>query len=1477
MQSNPFVKNPLYVAQLNPINGKIMKAFYFMGLVPDKVREAAKNIHMKSNAESLKNFFGNNWKNILTPVDPHIPEPFGLATYVNKLTFFSGYNAVKYGGDLGSFEEFNISDINQEEKDDRNVLKNVTINEKDNRGDVHMTISGSPIYTNIAIYPEDTIFDVKNKIALATGIPFYRQHLFYYVNDEGPVYPYKIFADGLPSIVDWRELVSKGREILTSPSDTISKSSISLSGLPIDTKLEEKKDSIRIEAYDTFTKMSPNSGIVVNKLYFIDLFTVLSRDNIGSIIKDAYKFDLLYYGGIIRFWPHLNQNALILAITSHDKIRLEYPILNPDNKNMQSKIETEKNAIKIISDWKDKLNDKTRSNIAITSLNVRAIPDVIKMRVNIRNVFDWIPTSHSILAMFARFDFDSSYFDPKIISRGGQSTVIASKKHISTYQPSIKKIIDWYENKILKRNSISLVLSKKQDSIIKDINYVWLTIHYDGKYEAVSNWHENNRLGFDDVTNETIQIVLPVIQLINEMGAAAFPIGGKLSTPNKNKNNINLGMMNVSIFWPHTVTSEGFKEIKQSFKLFEKADIISSKNLQQGNSYNIHFKKGVTAYDPRTADRITSQLKRVGLINQYSWMFDNNITSRWNISFAGRLIKIYHRATDIKIEIIGADNMSEFEIIRKYILALLDHTASKLDLSFSKYTATSKKLQKLQERDPELFDLKKFGKNTAVYSVLCQSVRQPHVYNQEEVKSLNNKQQSRLIKYWNFTDNVPAYYDCPDPRVPYLSLRSKAHPLGYCLPCCKKTKPTIGSKADLTHKHCLQQWTHGKQDNTIDKISDDSSSRHILSYGKFVSVGRLSDSPREINNGLFANMLPFPYEVKLVGVKQSVPAISNAGFAFSLAYLIGIGDSTAEDVLYDLAKLARSMTNSYHSLGDGAGKIFSSSNELADEIIDVFIKQYNKFSLFGHGNIGEDIWPSILIDLSRHAFNVESLIFTDNGYGDIKLHISSSSIQSILGRDICKNRKPPKIVMMLVNEIGTFPLIIVNPKLFIKTPANNRWMIVRKIFDLNGEDDNSNFKDHVGEIITRLIEYSINLTTNQITSMNQYHLPDLYILTLFLCKNQEYVLHVKLINLRNMCYGVIIQHKDDVNKPVYIYFPIVYSPYSIDTSPVSFSVRPDGSYPKNLLNKFIDEFNEFIKEHTEYMKLSVDCLLKYNEKSIGFVISKVHNGKNDVLYYYHDEEQFPLDMQNKKFITIPYNPSDIDKQILSFSKQPLDIKEKTDESIKYNINGKLYKLFLLEFSSCLKNDRNNLFRESLIDAIKSTRFDSMESISVLKRHLYNLLKEYPDDIPVVRDIIARAYITSPYDPGESIINTINISAFEFDKTILSQLKNMNHDDIIIHLKKIMGSRIKIIDDDDKNIEMQIDNIYTPCDEVTNLKQIQCDNQKLKIPKSIINDFYDLLAADITNPYKYMILSSSPGVFNIFNFIRRPDEHIYIKI
>ena len=54
------------------------------------------------------------------------------------------------------------------------------------------------------------------------------------------------------------------------------------------------------------------------------------NDGLATALRDRYQFDLLYYGGLLRYWPQLSPDAASLALAAPARLAAAYPALDPD-------------------------------------------------------------------------------------------------------------------------------------------------------------------------------------------------------------------------------------------------------------------------------------------------------------------------------------------------------------------------------------------------------------------------------------------------------------------------------------------------------------------------------------------------------------------------------------------------------------------------------------------------------------------------------------------------------------------------------------------------------------------------------------------------------------------------------------------------------------------------------------------------------------------------------------------------------------------------------------------------------------------------------------------------------------------------------------------------------------------------------------------------------------------------------------------
>jgi hypothetical protein len=1458
--NNPYIKSPLFVSQLNPESGIIISTHFFLGIVPKTVLNAANNVIFnasnpqllkweKKDAIILENFYGKHWKKLLTPKPPLINE--NISNNKNMPMFFSytGGNGdnidddnIENNNDLEFFEKNDLdyfdnsnNDLTPDEEIDIKLFDN---NENNILFDYKLSINkqiSAPKYLPISVYPEDTVYDLRLKIFIATKIEFYRQHIFYYINDEGPSISYQFNIDNIPIYVNYKDLYRKDN---------------TLCGIHIDNVLDQRKDGIEVKALDTFIQLQINDDIRINAVYLIDLYTVfqpidyLQRpiDNLPQILKDKYEFSFLYHGAIIKYWPQLTMEIANIAL-SNPKNMNKYLSLAHNFKHINEKINIEQLVANDAINWNNKT--KLKNNIAITGTTIKIFSKSANTRCLIRNVFDCIETNNTIILVNSKFDIESALLSEsgvELVSmneRQGEFISITGIKQYATSQdPKYAAITEWFINNKTETNTIIIAILRNniKESIASP--FIYLTLYSNGQYNISGEWLEDNKVYFDTITKELCKIVKPLLEKINLMGVAAFPSGGEFNIIDES-DNIVLGNITGSIFYPKYFSEPLFKELKKKLKQLEKASIIKFKNNQNPEIIAFAFLKGIVSYNLKLAERAENSNYNENVSNQYTWLSNSLVSNRWNTSFSGRLVKIHHRATDIKLEIINVDNINEFDLIKKYIFSFLDNVYNELSKNEKivdiNNVKSKKKLKKLQENDPNLFDLKKYNPKNKVYSVLCQSDRQPFSYNEQEMKQLSNKQKTKLIKYWNFTENIPAYYECPNAKFPHLSFRPDKHPLGYCLPCCNMALPPPNSKSADIYNQCL---THKK--GNIKKLEE--VSKHILTYGKLIQVGRISEIGKEISSGLFLGLFKNNNNMYIIGVDQYVPSIQNAGLTYSIIYLVKEKNKNIEQTIRYMANFVKNMTDNFYQLGNGSGMLYTSSNDLSDDIINIFIEKREMSSLLDKSGQIINIWELILLDLIQIIYKLNIVIFIEDGDGSFFVEYMVNFISE------------NDTIFLLKNSNGIYPIIMTDIKIYLKNMSNflpTEDICVRQ------------FNKIAHNKIYTIIEKIFNSSSEKDIDI----LPIMRIESI-VKKSKDYKITSLFINFNNYCYGVLIsnlKNKEEFYFPIQYSYYLSYTKYNLLYYPITEKQIPS----LQTLKQFI--YNNAFKINIEFNLINSD------NKYIGF------KDKNLCYFFKENDKGYEEEQQNKeehkcRNIIFPYSIIDINNEIVKHIRN----NDKNDNFInKKYINAimqnRYYKYFIAEFSSILRNDKNEPMRKKIKSLLLETKFDETNSLTSLRINLIKLLENHPSDLIILKEIISKSFMAAINNQLDNIINYIDSTLFDFDKQLLYNLKKLEYDELIKKIKNIMANHIKEQDSDESNID-KISNIYISCGEKSIINKVQCHGSKLLLPKSIIEDFYHILAMDIKNPTKTKLFTSlSAGIFDSMDFIKRDNEILEIYI
>lgn len=1266
----------------------------------------------------------------------------------------------------------------------------------------------SVIYVDYSIYPEDSIITLKEKISLITGISSYRQHIT--INDNTT---YKFIL----------------KDDLIIPSFQPEEKSEKLYGIYIDKNYEIFRGTIKIISFEHETLgsfLSENvPGTVerfrtpIQKIEIADFNNTFSEViSKPGVIDDPYQLDLLYYGASIKFWPQLSKDAFKTAITNQSIMTNLFPLLSPSPDILLKRFNIEKQLIEKTYEYANtppkvyRVSNRPFSAISYTYVvNSEAMPTGI----NLRNIFDLYKLDKNTCV-------SRLFFKP--IGETTYKNVI--KKHILASAEIIKRV----QEKALKESSVLIATETTTMTINIDKIY----------FEQI--WKEDNRIEYKDAILEAEKKSKQMVDRINEMSVAAFPIGNKIPMEKHDK----IIRSNISAFWPRVLSVNGFAEFKKLVQYYN-GSIYEIRSSGAG-SIILMFKKGMTDFDIPRLMKFYNRLKEdesIEYINTFSYLTNPIALKRWNLYYSGKTVRIYHKTSEIKIETLDV-TIEEFEIIKRYFFTLLDLFIVKgnqglIRLVHKQAPEYEKFLQRLREHDPELYDLRRHDKNANVYSVICQSGKQPFIYDEYDLKNVPQAKQRNLVKYWNFTENKPAYYECPYKEYPHLGFRSNEHPLGYCLPCCQKLTAIPGSKQDLINNICLKQH---KIDEAAQAIIEEAEgnmeeiSRHAIQYGKNIAPGRIGECPNLISNGFFYNAISKPYTVSLIGVKQFLPGTDSAGFFYSISYILNV---FSEKLIEAFIEVIKHLESTYYTLGNGEANKFETSNDLINALKETYIlgEHFTAFT--------QDIDPiPILIDLvyirfgvciaqiidtkSINASNQQDFILKTNMYINSQV-LSQSHKQFECG-----------IVFKTIN--GYYPFAIINKRMYSKYPE-----LTRRVFKMEYEVS--------GDI--KPVQDSIAETISDIIKSNEKKILNLTAVKNFInSESKKYQLVTKLIGLEDLCYGVVIQF---TKSKIQTYIPVSYSSHYVDGVPSIYGVRDPPAISRSELMILISDLNKYLKNNGFNEIIPAANLIR-DDKIIGFSF--------DNLCYYHKPEVFNKGDSSRKQQNInilhPYDTANIDRTIFKYrgKSQSLD---SNIESLALNelYDDYLYKLLLLEFASIIQNERNETLRKELILNIKKTDFKNSASLKKLSEFIIKRLEKFPNDQRTIKLAIT--------DREEETVNFIHNNVFEFDSLIIQQLREeaKTPQDVIKGLDKLLRDKV-YHPSKTENPSKQINNIYTSC----NTPQEFCHGKKLIINQEKYNSFLEIMAQDVTNQLKnpslFLIAS---GVQEQLKFIKQNDERILI--
>lgn len=1022
---------------------------------------------------------------------------------------------------------------------------------------------------SVGIYPTDTIYDLRYKLSVVTGIPLFRQNIMYKKKDRKELLP-------IYSLYIGNELIDVDiTQNLTNKNDT-------LLGIPIDKRIYNAKQDIKAEVHDLSIMLKGS----IRDIILVDLFTIL--DPSREFLQIEFQKEILYYGFVVKYFPCIPYTGYIQVYDQKSHIEFIYSDLKPPYARLQRQYELGKklldkvitNTPKIIKEYKDMT---TRDMYFLTSAIVTFDIPVLEPRMFID-----------------RFELDKYY------------VYIAANLPIGTKIFNVNKKYNTYTGEVFNDNAKMVI----NTIYIQTINGIKIYIKKN-KVHIEMRYSESSKITYQDAKDLVKEIHTYLNTIITVMG--------KVVT----KDGITVGVgkpvvtsSDVQLVWPQSVLSTVFIGLREYLIQYEDAYMLKVLATEAGG-YALQLKYGVTYNSPGLG---------------YDYYINKDIRDQVN-SKRFKPLHILQETSHISIII---DNISEEEfsmniyIILNIIYDYLKNTA-KTNIVLNTEDI-NRRLKRLKSMDPDLYDIKKYNDKAQVYSIKCQLGRQPIIYRDSEFKTLPVSIQKKLVKFWNFTENRSAYYHCPNKTFPHLSFMPRSHPLGYCLPCCKKKLPRKDSVQNKIDTECLISHSINAK-KLEDILSGKHKDRHILTYGKKVPKGRESYGPRFLDKH---------YRLLGIGDQQEVPmALIN-----SIIFLLEI---SITDFMKDILGIITEHT--FPLLDIGHLKNVMNHKSLKSALFSVIME--------GNGDIIDTNyidWGNILSELLYMAYGINLIVLVDTG-GKYTLKVIRTTEMAIITEE-----KMNDYIIVVEHGGGMYPLA----------------------YNILTQDDTEE-KKYSFEITDSLMKF---IRQSIIYEENDRYTFDLVNIIKFLGTQDRYEVDTLLRGVRGYIYAVILKVAD---KDCRVFVPIVYTEFLSD----EFNIEEefvDKYYklPRSELYTFLDIYSGYLARNKTSFKLSF--LLRYKGKFVGINIT--FGSDRYGFTFYFKEEETEGRHKGLKVIDIPYDIISINKSIrdgdVGESNAPL-----TKEAEKYLYENNIYNLFLIEFASEMRKHKNKKVRDELEPVLKA--------------------------------------------------------------------------------------------------------------------------------------------------------------------------------
>jgi len=1284
-----------------------------------------------------------------------------------------------------------------------------------------------PRYTAspFAIYPTDTMADLGERIFAATGIPPWRLNLSCERPGEEPMHAYDLLLSGVNAVLDVADLYDlRAHELV--------------GGVVPDRRLEEARaesGSVQVMPFDEARQMEYRPGQLVVLVYAADIFDALDVPAVVDAVRDDYARDLLYFGVVIKYWPRLaSAEAFVEAFTGRAE---PAPYLAGTQKQA---VERTRLAMEFLEEvWRRAGAKPPAERVTELELSGNDVRWGVATGVGaVLAAFDRLATGSGLPAAALSLPAQTASALGRVSRSAAvqRRPLVILKRHATSFTGTTPAAVVRLQRAAVSRPLIvrpSVTALVREDSEFATVGLQVQNLAGLSGF-VVGRWPPDAGLSMGEAAQRLRRLIVPGLQAIRgDASARETSRAAEALRPRR---------LSAVWSWPHALTSDGFRALRAEVRRLEGAGFARSRAAQQPNVIALDWFQGVSDYETARADLARtfshSRAAARGVANLYAG--GGGIENIFARAFSGRIVRVVHRATDVRVEVVGCAP-AEFDAIRATLSALFailrtnkilhPQTLSQMaNARAAVASAKTRRLRKLQETDPELYDLRRYEENAPVYAVLCQGDRQPRVYTEAERRRLSDSVRRRVVRYWNFTLNGPAFYDCggPGSAYPHLGFRAGVHPLGYCLPCCKKAPPSAsGSAASrAAHQRCLN--VDEEEDSGAPAETDEVSAtdRHVLVVGKTIPPGRLGGLPIRLKRLMSGAFGPDRAPLRLFGVPQSVPAIPDAGTFFAIAAALR---RTPEALAERLAETAEALTETLGFFAEGAAAGVSST-QVAAAFRDSFVAGDPEPTVFSLGGAMEKTWVGLTESLVREVYGVVVVRFVARG-PHLTLNVDTSGVELV------KTRAAPALVIVETTG-GAFPLVALGGR-------KGLWRESRRLFGSAAPDD-ALPADTVVDILVETCE-SAETDGTPLDNVRFRKAID----------RSGWRATTMFGDLENRYYGAMVAGPSGETAWVPLAGGRVGETGDV---PLAFAARNSDDVGS------AGDLDAWFRAAGLKRPAVAKTLVSGASDAVGFL-------GEDGLAYFHAAR--PAETTSAPAVMrLPYDPREIDRAL--FEHQGAGVPyEIAAGARRARLRGARFRMFIAEFSNVCRTQRDPALRKRILAVIGSTRFASAAALAAMRQQLAELLAGHPADAASVQFAVASA--TGPAGLRAAIDST----HYEFDAVSFHRVRELARSDRSGALDALRPIMQKLVVEKDDSPAYDPPNFFQACggggdplppDPVLPPPVPPCENGRLALPAELFEPYLQILLDEIVLPMQAnVVLHSAADYLDPLRFTQRKYE------